>query len=105
MPVDRLELAEPDRGGEVRHPVVEPHRGEPVPAQRILALTAEVRDSLRKAVVVRDDDSAFAGGDDLVSVQAEGSDVADRPHGPAVVLGAVRLGSVLQDEEVVPAGE
>ena len=104
MPVDHLELAEPDRGGDVGHPVVEADDREPVAPLRDPAPgPRSCRTSAADLVGVAGDHPALARGDDLVPVEGERADVAERADAAAAVLGAVRLGGVLDERDPVRA--
>ena len=52
-------------------------------------------------LVVRGDHPAFAGGDDFVVLQAEGTGIAERTNGVAFVGRAVGLGAIFEDFQIV----
>ena len=61
------------------------------------------QDAAQNAVVVGRHHAAFAAGDDLVELQAEGADVADAAESLTVVAAAVGLGNILQNRQLVLA--
>ena len=98
--LDPLALRQADRGLEIGHAVVEP---EVVVDEARLAegLIAQKPCAAREVVVARDDHPALARREDLVAIEAEGTDRAQRAHPAPVHLRAVRFGAVLDHEKLV----
>src|SRR5438876_618042 len=67
------------------------------------AMGAQQTGSLGYAIVVGGDDAALAGGDVLGGVEGEAAR-APATGSPAVLLGSVRLGCVLNDDEAMAVG-
>jgi hypothetical protein len=51
------------------------------------------------------DHAPFGGGDDLARMQAEDTDVGQRPDRPAVAAAAEGTGSIIQNAQAVLAGQ
>src|SRR5439155_20937260 len=77
---------------EVGHPVVVAHHLVPVRALGVHTVIAQESEALGQHRVVRDAHPSLASSDDLVAVEREAADAADRAYAPAAVLGAVGLG-------------
>ena len=69
------------------------------------AEVAQAAEPLGENLVVGHHHAAFAGGDDLVRIEAEAGERADPAGAAAVTLGAMRFGGVLDDGEAVDARE
>ena len=103
-PVELLELGDSDRGLDVRPAVVEaePHVVEPGALAVGAALVPEADEQLPLLLGMRRDDAAFAGRHLLVRVEAEHRRRAVGTDRAALVLGAERLGRVLDQRQAVP---
>ena len=102
---DLLHLRAADGGLQIGHAEIEAHR-----AVHEFVLLAEGQGLEGTHLggqrgVVGHAHAALAGGDDFVRVETEATDVAKGAGALAVELRAVRLGAVLDDAEVVRAGE
>ena len=60
-----------------------------------------VQREIEQIVAIGDHDAAFAGGDDLVELQAEGAGVTERAEPAAAERRAGRLADVLDQHEAV----
>ena len=86
------------------HPIVEPLEGMVI--LPLLAPVAQHADPLGEVLVVGDHHAALAAGPEVLpGIEAEAAHVADGAHAPALVLRAVGLGSIFDDDEVMAAGD
>ena len=106
QPVELLELRQTERRRDVREPVVVADLVVVVGEAREAGLGREVARPPGERLVVGDDHPAAAGRDELVAVEAERAEPADRADVPARVLAlgvarAQRLRRVLDDRDAV----
>ena len=105
--VEFVQLRERDGRVEFAHAVVD-GEGCGIAARVRPAVVAFIRKEFggpRDGVVVRDEHAGVAGGDVLVIVQREATDIAQDAAEPSVVLGQVTLGTIFDQPEIVFAGE
>src|SRR5262249_26587151 len=95
------QLSQPDGRTDVRHPVVVANHVVPVFAVHRKSLALEMAYPLEKGLVVGRDHSALTGRNGLVAVKAEGRDVAENAHMPALESSPDRLGAILDEEYAV----
>jgi len=100
--VETGELHPRHRTGQLgRAEVVARELRQPHPAPHRVGAVVHVQRDIEQIVAIRDHDAAFAGGDDLVELQAEGARVTERAEPPPAERRACRLADVLDQREVV----
>ncbi len=94
----------PGERGILEHVLADAHAPLTGP-DRAESQAAELADAQGEFFVVGDIDAAVAGGEVLGIFEAEAPDVADGADKPAFVLTEHALGAILDDAEVVFAGQ
>src|SRR6266702_929826 len=97
--VNSFELGESERGIQAGQPVVEADVIMTKVQGIVFRLRRQVLGAPRNFVVIRDDDAACTAGDDLVAVEAERRDAAERADFASLVLTAEPLGRILYERE------
>src|SRR5205823_5257647 len=101
--VHALELTETDRGLHVRHAVLPAGLADPEVA--LVAETPDVARALVELIVIGQQHPALAGDDQLGALEAEAAGIAEAAGPPSGGLGADRRRRVLDDSQVVLAGD
>ena len=97
----RTQLAAPDGGVEVAHPVVESDVLVFVPGNRLTRLRAQVAGPLDDRRVVAHDRAATSGGDHLVAVEREDGNLALAARVDTTARRPERFGGVLDERDLV----
>ena len=98
--VEAIDLHDPERGGELVQPEVEPVDG----VVRFAVVPERARE-LDGILVTGDEHPALTRRDRLRRREGPHADVAEHSAAPAVPLGAVRVGAVLEQEDSLAAAE
>ena len=105
VPINFFELGQADGAGDVGEPVVVANSREPVLTVGVHTVVLQASNLVGQGAVIGRDHPSLAGRNDLVAEETESSGITDRTDAAAFVLGTVGLGSVLENEQAVPASD
>src|ERR1700674_1535307 len=104
MVLDPFDLSQPDRRGEIGHPIIVANNRKPIAAVEVHSLAPKQAQASGKRVVVCRDHPAFAGSDDLVAEEAEHTTSSQSADATPAVTRSHSLGSIFNDRQAMLLG-